>query len=330
MSDYKKVSSNNIYYTDFSIDKTTIKMRELLFVILILNPEISAVNDWHHAINVSQSDGVTNSSCWTGRVPCATLTLALQGLQHNSTVIYLHPGIYGLDNGTIIDERYDVAVVGVGGNGEQVIVYNYELPLTKFMWIQNIVLTECNVDSMTLMPSQYSNRCSVSLNIRLNDSDSVYNGGLVAYDPHIVVNSISIYWYGDIDVEVYSHEIHVEVTTTASNGFQLDATSLTSPTNVTVMFTTSLASENKTIVIKPKFTNQCSNNYYIYSFPGFPICINEDRHVHCPSTYTSVTRPVQSNLLNRSFCADNRCEEGLCGNWLSRFWCTYQSVRSMC
>ena len=57
-----------------------------------------ADTNWQHQIYVSSSDCNNSSSCWNGSVPCNTLNLVLQGVQHNSTVIYLYPGIYTLDD----------------------------------------------------------------------------------------------------------------------------------------------------------------------------------------------------------------------------------------
>ena len=54
--------------------------------------------NWQYQIYVSSSDGTNSSSCWNGSASCNTLNLALQGVQHNSTVIYLYPGIYTLDD----------------------------------------------------------------------------------------------------------------------------------------------------------------------------------------------------------------------------------------
>ena len=71
--------------------------------------------NWQYEIYVSSSFGVNTTSCWNGgdQTPCATLNLALQGLQHNSTVIYLYSGTYILDNtGKVIDES-NIAIIGL-------------------------------------------------------------------------------------------------------------------------------------------------------------------------------------------------------------------------
>ena len=78
----------------------------LLFPILILS-----ATGLECTIYVSSSDGINNTSCWTGgyQTPCATLDLALQGtatdaIQDNcssGSVISLSPGTYSLDTGLI-------------------------------------------------------------------------------------------------------------------------------------------------------------------------------------------------------------------------------------
>ena len=78
----------------------------LLFPILILS-----ATGLECTIYVSSSDGINNTSCWTGgyQTPCATLDLALQGtatdaIQDNCSsgiVISLSPGTYTLDTGLI-------------------------------------------------------------------------------------------------------------------------------------------------------------------------------------------------------------------------------------
>ena len=87
--------------------------REMFFVtifLLFLSPVLSAAD-----IYVSSSDGINNTSCWTGGVqtPCATLDLAIQGAAtavqggggvqcKSGTVIYLLPGTY---TATVLEQQ---------------------------------------------------------------------------------------------------------------------------------------------------------------------------------------------------------------------------------
>uniref|UniRef100_A0A1X7SID2 Uncharacterized protein n=1 Tax=Amphimedon queenslandica TaxID=400682 RepID=A0A1X7SID2_AMPQE len=71
-------------------------------------------------IYVSSSDGINNTSCWTGGVqtPCATIDLAIQGtatLQYNCSsgiLINLSPGTYTLDTTSLLEQHINVSIVG--------------------------------------------------------------------------------------------------------------------------------------------------------------------------------------------------------------------------
>ena len=71
--------------------------------------------NWQYEIYVSSSFGVNTTSCWNrgDQTPCATLNLALQGLQHNSTLIYLYPGTYILDNTSKVIDKSNIAIIGL-------------------------------------------------------------------------------------------------------------------------------------------------------------------------------------------------------------------------
>ena len=71
--------------------------------------------NWQYEIYVSSSFDVNTTSCWYGgdQTPCVTLNLALQGLQHNSTVIYLYPGTYILDNTSKVIDKSNIAIIGL-------------------------------------------------------------------------------------------------------------------------------------------------------------------------------------------------------------------------
>ena len=87
----------------------------MLLWIAVLLPSLLLATDtnWQYQIYVSSSDGTNSSSCWNGSVPCNTLNLALQGVQHNSTVIYLYPGIYTLDDEVQVRNISRVAIIGL-------------------------------------------------------------------------------------------------------------------------------------------------------------------------------------------------------------------------
>uniref|UniRef100_A0A1X7TQ99 Uncharacterized protein n=1 Tax=Amphimedon queenslandica TaxID=400682 RepID=A0A1X7TQ99_AMPQE len=75
-------------------------------------------------IYVSSSDGINNTSCWTGglQTPCATIDLAIQGtatLQYNCSsgiLINLSPGTYTLDTTSLLEQqllRNNVSIIGM-------------------------------------------------------------------------------------------------------------------------------------------------------------------------------------------------------------------------
>ena len=105
----------------------------MLLWIAVLLPSLILATDtnWQYQIYVSSSDGTNSSSCWNGSVPCNTLNLALQGVQHNSTVIYLHPGIYTLDHEVRNISR--VAIIGLSND----VTISCQ-PLTG-QWLGNVI-----------------------------------------------------------------------------------------------------------------------------------------------------------------------------------------------
>ena len=87
----------------------------MLAVFVSLFVSLTFAANWQYEIYVSSSFGVNTTSCWNGgdQTPCITLNLALQGLQHNSTVIYLYPGTYILDNTSKVIDKSNIAIIGL-------------------------------------------------------------------------------------------------------------------------------------------------------------------------------------------------------------------------
>ena len=95
--------------------------------LLFLSPILSAAAD----IYVSSSDGINNTSCWTGGVqtPCATLDLAIQGAAtavqgrqgKSGTVIYLLPGTY---TATVLEQQLmsnNVSIISMRNENEPIV-----------------------------------------------------------------------------------------------------------------------------------------------------------------------------------------------------------------
>ena len=106
----------------------------LLWTAVLLLPSLILATDtnWQYQIYVSSSDGTNSSSCWNGSVSYNTLNLALQEVQHNSTVIYLYPGIYTLD-----DEVRNISRVAIIGLSNDVTISCHQ-PVTG-QWLDNVI-----------------------------------------------------------------------------------------------------------------------------------------------------------------------------------------------
>ena len=106
-------------------------------------------------IYVSSSDGINNTSCWTGGVqtPCATIDLAIQGtaaLQYNCSsgiLINLSPGTYTLDTTSLLEQqvlRNNVSIIGMrdGSRYEEVSITCLHVSSSSYNWLRYIVF-EC-------------------------------------------------------------------------------------------------------------------------------------------------------------------------------------------
>ena len=110
----------------------------LLWIAVVLPSLILATDtNWQYQIYVSSSDGTNSSSCWNGSVPCNTLNLALQGVQHNSTVIYLYPGIYTLDDEVQVRNISRVAIIGLSND------VTISCQSLTGQWLDNNIIFQC-------------------------------------------------------------------------------------------------------------------------------------------------------------------------------------------
>ena len=149
----------------------------MLLWIAVLLPFLTLATDinWQYQIYVSSSDGTNSSSCWNGSVLCNTLKLALQGVQHNSTVIYLYPGIYTLDDEVQVRNISRVAIIGLGDN---VTISCQLVPLTS-QWLDNInfqcVAFNNNCPTTISMPCPYNKCLPYTLDIQLYSTSEAAN-----------------------------------------------------------------------------------------------------------------------------------------------------------
>uniref|UniRef100_A0A1X7SXC7 Pectate lyase superfamily protein domain-containing protein n=1 Tax=Amphimedon queenslandica TaxID=400682 RepID=A0A1X7SXC7_AMPQE len=113
------------------ISALSIIMFFVAIFLLFLSPVLSAATD----IYVSSSDGINNTSCWTGGVqtPCATLDLAIQGAAtaqgrgrgggggKPGIIIYLLPGTY---TATVLEQRLisnNVSIISMRNENEPIV-----------------------------------------------------------------------------------------------------------------------------------------------------------------------------------------------------------------
>ena len=123
-------------------------MLVLAVIFNILSTQVVYSLNWQHEIYVSTTTGINNTSCWSGgqHTPCATFNLALRGLQHNSTVIYITPGNYILEYGQETQLKYksQIAIIGKVPNspGEQhkAIIKCSSFTGLSFLWSEDIIL----------------------------------------------------------------------------------------------------------------------------------------------------------------------------------------------
>ena len=124
----------------------------VVFLNILLSQVVLSVK-WEHKIYVSTTAGINDTTCWTSgqHKPCSTINLALKGLQHNSTVIYITPGIYTLEYGneTQLRNKSQVAIIGNVSNspGEQQKVVIICTPFTGISFFESNNIT---LQSLTL------------------------------------------------------------------------------------------------------------------------------------------------------------------------------------
>ena len=166
----------------------THQLKMMLLWIAVLLPSLILATDtnWQYQIYVSSSDGTNSSSCWNGSVSCNTLNLALQGVQHNSTVIYLYPGIYTLD-----DEVRNISRVAIIGLSNDVTISCHHQPVTG-QWLDNVILQcitfyDCPTTISNSIPCPYNvtKNCDYcegdKLNVNVLGSLSAYPGDDITF-----------------------------------------------------------------------------------------------------------------------------------------------------
>ena len=181
----------------------------LVSVLLILSPTTGAAGS-ECKIYVSSSDGINNTSCWTGgyQTPCATLDLALQGTAtaagncSSFSIIYLYPGHYTLDTTNGLEEHNNVSIVGNGSKDVSIHVLSTEsrslsendCPFELSVTVVNPSLSCSPQDCGLILTAYITNRC----------------------------NPVSIEWKSDLNVDLNSFSFTVlsyQTCTMCSEGY---------------------------------------------------------------------------------------------------------------
>ena len=182
-------------------------MKMVLWIAVLLLPSlILATTDWQYQIYVSSSHGTNSSSCWTRSVyePCGTLSLALQGVQHNSTVIYLYPGIYTLDHEA--QQVRNILHVAIIGLSDDVTISCQPLVIVQ-LWLDDIIFQcikfkNCSTGLKNSLPCPY-NKCFRELDVWLyNNTDNAICVDDCAFHPGDEI-SFTVHFYDSCNGREY-------------------------------------------------------------------------------------------------------------------------------
>ena len=296
----------------------------MLLWIAVLLPSLILATDtnWQYQIYVSSSDGTNSSSCWNGSVPCNTLDLALQGVQHNSIVIYLYPGIYTLD-----DEVRNISRVAIIGLSNDVTISCQ--PVTG-QWLDSVIL-QCI--TFINCPTTISNSIPCPYNVKNcdyceGDNDRLYAnvlystvqpGQTIAFTAFLYDScSDRKYIESTLTVCIVSGPESVKLCSTNSNCTNTFINSLNqysfsicyfgkemtsgSTIDINVEISTANVSTNTTMKVKP----YCSNKVYnitsgkcVYTYSPMSSCYYDPIY-----TYTNTCAP------NTTVSICGSCEDG--------------------
>ena len=169
-------------------------------------------------IYVSSSDGINNTSCWTGGVqtPCATIDLAIQGtaaLQYNCSsgiLINLSPGTHTLDTTSLLEQqvlRNNVSIIGMrdGSRYEEVSITCLHVSSSSYNWLRYIVfecvsLYNCNNVPVTCTEPSFDitthNEPVLGNEACLNSQlDFTINLAILEYDNFLHLSCYDYYYY---------------------------------------------------------------------------------------------------------------------------------------
>ena len=308
----------------------------LLWTAVLLPSLILATDtNWQYQIYVSSSD--IRSSCWNGSVSYNTLNLALQGVQHNSTVIYLYPGIYTLD-----DEVRNISRVAIIGLSNDVTISCHQSVTGQ--WLDNvsfycITFYNCPTTISNSIPCPYhvTKGCDYcegdKLNVNVLGSLSAYPSGDDITFTAFLYDSCSdrMYIESTLRVCIVSGPESVKLCSTNSNCTNTSINSLnqysfsicyfgkemtygsTIDINVEI-FTKANVSSNTIIKVRPycysiegiynNTSGKCAHIQNTYSLPHSSrcSCYSEPKHMYM---YTNTTCTSNTIVSICGSCEDN-------------------------
>ena len=300
----------------------------MLLWIAVLLPSLTLATDinWQYQIYVSSSDGTNSSSCWNGAVPCNTLNLALQGVQHNSTVIYLYPGIYTLDHEVQVRNVSRVAIIGLSND---VTISCQQL---NGQWLDNVIFYcitfyNCPTTISNSKPCHY-NVAEYGVDGKGNDDELLVDfDSVVTYPGSNMLFTASLYdRYSDreyimknnLSVCIVSGSESVKLCSTNSNCANTSVNSLKQYNLSFCYFGEKITTIDINVIV---FTSDVSTNITLSVltdcrfYGDYYACYQLDTEAgRCKDTNSPYVIPAAPSCYNESYaCAPNRTGR-LCGS----------------
>ena len=214
-------------------------------------------------IYVSSSDGINNTSCWTGGVqtPCATIDLAIQGtatLQYNCSsgiFINLSPGTYTLDTTSLLEQqllRNNVSIIGMrdGSSYEEVSITCLHVSSSSYNWLSYIVFQCVNLYNCKDVPvtcTEPSFDLATHYEPVLGNEDCTHYK-LVLDSINTVIHCYDYYWHDHCQCDYFSFNASIVNT---CNGELLDW-----------KYHLNVCLNGKCNVVRSRSTNIIGHSYY--------------------------------------------------------------------
>ena len=174
---------------------------------------------WENKIFVDVENGADSESCYQRDIhfPCATINMALIGLKlyrHMSTVIYVSPGTYSLENMEYVTDRDTVAIFGRDGG---VVIKCAPLAGLEFdqssnIVIENITFYGCGLKEIGETPEDF-------LPFYLKVAGYNFQASLIiTYSRNVLINNVSILFSNGTGLLLFNVEGNVTVKNSLISG----------------------------------------------------------------------------------------------------------------